>query len=96
MPRASRQPSAADQLRTYVLDTNVLVAAITGLGDALSGRPLATFAGVYRDALATARHPDRIVAGIDRIDDAALSLERFPNESLMLQALFALLPTLDP
>ncbi|MGH9005431.1 MAG: PIN domain-containing protein, partial [Acidimicrobiia bacterium] len=26
MPRASRQPSAADQLRTYVLDTNVLIA----------------------------------------------------------------------
>ncbi|MEX2293977.1 MAG: ATP-binding protein [Acidimicrobiales bacterium] len=55
---------------------------------------LATFAGVYRDALPTAAHPDRIVAGLRRLDEAALSLERFPNETLMLQALLSHLPAL--
>ena len=56
---------------------------------------LATFAAEYRDALATSRHPADLVAGIHRIEAAALSLERFPNESLLLQALFAQLPPLD-
>lgn len=56
---------------------------------------LATFAGLYRDALPTAQHPDRIVAGLHRIDAAALSLERFPNEALMLQSLLAHLPPLE-
>ena len=55
---------------------------------------LATFAAAYRDALADARHPDRVVAGLQRIDEAALALERFPNESLLLQALLAQLPSL--
>ncbi len=53
---------------------------------------LGTFAGVYRDDLPTARHPDRVVEGLRRIDDAALALERFPNETLLLQALLAHLP----
>jgi DNA polymerase-3 subunit delta' len=57
---------------------------------------LAVFAGVYRDALATARHPDEIVQAIHRIDRVALKLEVFPNETLMLQALLAQLPALDP
>ena len=55
---------------------------------------LATFAGAYRDALATARRPDLVVAGLHRIDDAALALERFPNESLLLQSLLSQLPSL--
>jgi DNA polymerase-3 subunit delta' len=55
---------------------------------------LATFAGAYRDALASARHPDQVVAAIDRIDAAALALERFPNEALLLQALLSQLPPL--
>ena len=55
---------------------------------------LATFAGVYRDVLPTAAHPDRIVAGLHRLDSAALALERFPNEALLLQALLAHLPPL--
>lgn len=55
---------------------------------------LATFAGVYRDALPTAAQPDRIVAGLHRLDGAALALERFPNETLLLQALLAHLPPL--
>jgi len=55
---------------------------------------LATFAGVYRDALPGARHPDRVVDGLRRIDDAALVLERFPNESLLLQSLLSQLPPL--
>jgi DNA polymerase-3 subunit delta' len=55
---------------------------------------LATFAGVYRDALPSARHPDRVVDGIHRIEEAALALERFPNEALLLQSLLAHLPPL--
>jgi DNA polymerase-3 subunit delta' len=55
---------------------------------------LATLAGVYRDALPAATHPDRIVDGLRRLDDAALALERFPNEGLLLQALLAHLPPL--
>jgi len=57
---------------------------------------LATFAGVYRDVLGTARHPDAIVVGITRLEDAARKLEVFPNEALLLQALLAQLPPLDP
>lgn len=53
---------------------------------------LATFAGVYRDALATTQHPDLLVQGLHRIDEAALALERFPNETLLLQALLTHLP----
>src|SRR4051794_5920963 len=56
---------------------------------------LATFAAVYRDALPTARRPDRLIDGIGLLDGAALSLERFPNEALLLQALFARLPPLE-
>ena len=57
---------------------------------------LAIFAGVYRDALATARHPEEIVDAIHRLDRVALKLEVFPNETLMLQSLMAQLPALDP
>jgi DNA polymerase III subunit delta' len=53
---------------------------------------LATFAAVYRDALPSARRPDLVADGLRRIDAAALALERFPNESLLLQALLAHLP----
>jgi DNA polymerase-3 subunit delta' len=56
----------------------------------------ATFAGVYRDALATARDPEEVVAAIHRLERAALKLEVFPNESLMLQSLLAQLPALEP
>lgn len=56
---------------------------------------LATFAGAYRDALVEARHPAEILDAIHRIERAALSLERFPNEALLLQALLARLPALD-
>ena len=56
---------------------------------------LAIFAGVYRDALATARHADEIVAAIQRLDRVALKLEVFPNETLMLQSLMAQLPALE-
>ena len=57
---------------------------------------LAIFASVYRDALASARHPDEIVEAIHRLDRVALKLEVFPNETLMLQSLMAQLPALDP
>jgi DNA polymerase-3 subunit delta' len=57
---------------------------------------LATFAGVYRDELATARHPEAVVAAIQRLERAALKLEVFPNESLLLQSLMAHLPALEP
>ena len=56
---------------------------------------LGTFAGVYRDALTVARHADEVVDAIHRIEEAALSLERFPNETLLLQAVLARLPALD-
>src|SRR3546814_13851052 len=39
---------------------------------------LATFAGVYRDALPTARHPQPVPAGLRLIDDPALALARSP------------------
>ena len=55
---------------------------------------LATFAGAYRDALPAAARPERIVDGLRRLDDAALSLERFPNETLLLQRLLSHLPSL--
>jgi DNA polymerase-3 subunit delta' len=55
---------------------------------------LATFAAAYRDALPGARHPELVVAGLQRIDEAALALERFPNEALLLQALLSHLPPL--
>lgn len=55
---------------------------------------LTTFAAAYRDALPTARHPDRVVEGLRRIDAAALALERFPNEALLLQNLLSQLPPL--
>jgi len=55
---------------------------------------LATLAGVYRDALPTSRFPAPIIDGLERIDAAALALERFPNETLLLQSLFAHLPVL--
>ena len=56
---------------------------------------LATFAAVYRDTLIEARHPAEVVGAIHRIEQAALSLERFPNESLLLESLLAQLPSLD-
>jgi DNA polymerase-3 subunit delta' len=56
---------------------------------------LATFAGAYRDALIEARHPADVVEAIQRIEEAALALERFPNESLLLESLLAQLPSLD-
>ena len=56
---------------------------------------LAVFAGVYRDALPTARHPEELVQAIQRLDRVALKLEVFPNESLMLQSLMAQLPALE-
>jgi DNA polymerase-3 subunit delta' len=55
---------------------------------------LATFAGAYRSALLDARHPDQLIEACARIDEAALALERFPNEALLLQALLARLPPL--
>ena len=55
---------------------------------------LAAFAGVYRDALPTARHPDELVQAIHRLERVALKLEVFPNETLVLQSLMAQLPSL--
>jgi DNA polymerase III subunit delta' len=57
---------------------------------------LAVFAGVYRDALVTARHQEEVVDAIHRIERVALKLEVFPNETLVLQSLMAQLPALDP
>jgi hypothetical protein len=51
-------------------------------------------AAVYRDALATSHHPDQVVDALARLDAAAVALARYPNEALLLQALFAHLPGL--
>jgi DNA polymerase-3 subunit delta' len=55
---------------------------------------LATLAGTYRTALAEAARPARLVDALRRIDDAALALTRYPNETLLLQNLVAHLPPL--
>ena len=58
---------------------------------------LATLAATYRDALvadAPGRDPGRIVDALARIDEAALALARYPNETLLLQNLVAHLPPL--
>jgi DNA polymerase III subunit delta' len=59
---------------------------------------LATLANAYRSALAATDGPgrnlDEVVAALDRIDAAALALQRYPNETLLLQALVANLPGL--
>jgi DNA polymerase III subunit delta' len=56
---------------------------------------LATLAGAYRDAL-TAGGPRRpLVEALERIDAAALALNRYPNETLLLQAVLAQLPPVD-
>ncbi|MFP5254683.1 MAG: ATP-binding protein [Acidimicrobiia bacterium] len=55
---------------------------------------LATLAAAYRDALPAAAHPAELVEALHRLDQAALALERFPNETLLLQSLFAHLPSL--
>lgn len=58
---------------------------------------LATLAAAYRDALvAHAGGPpsSALVDALRRIDDAGLALIRYPNETLLLQALVARLPAL--
>jgi DNA polymerase-3 subunit delta' len=53
---------------------------------------LATLAAAYRDALVE-RGPRRsYVEALSRIDAAAVALQRYPNETLLLQALMANLP----
>lgn len=67
---------------------------------------LATMAGTYRNALAVATAngtPARSASGmpaasalvdaVSRIDDAGVALARYPNETLLLQALLARLPS---
>lgn len=49
---------------------------------------LATLASCYRDRLADAPDPRRLVSSLDEIQRAAEALERNPNEKLLLQALF--------
>jgi DNA polymerase-3 subunit delta' len=53
---------------------------------------LATLAAAYRDALVDHGARPDLVAAADRIDAAAVSLQRYPNETLLLQALVARLP----
>jgi hypothetical protein len=56
---------------------------------------LATLAAAYRDALVAGPPGStsaRLVDALARIDDAGLALIRYPNETLLLQALIARLP----
>ena len=55
---------------------------------------LATLAAAYRDALVERGRPPLVVDATTRIDAAAVSLQRYPNETLLLQALMAHLPPL--
>ena len=57
---------------------------------------LATLAAAYRDALVEVGPRRSFVEATTRIDAAAVSLQRYPNETLLLQALLAHLPALDP
>ena len=57
---------------------------------------LATLAAAYRDALVTRGARRAYVDALDRIDAAAVSLQRYPNETLLLQALMANLPGVPP
>ncbi len=53
---------------------------------------LATLAATYRDALAAQGARRAYVDATIRIDAAAVSLQRYPNETLLLQSLMANLP----
>jgi DNA polymerase-3 subunit delta' len=53
---------------------------------------LATLAAAYRDALAAGGASRSTVEASDRIDATALAFDRYPNETLQLQALLAQLP----
>jgi DNA polymerase-3 subunit delta' len=55
---------------------------------------LATLAAAYRDALVDDSARRSYVEATSRIDAAAVSLQRYPNETLLLQALVAHLPPL--
>ncbi|HZA87760.1 MAG TPA: hypothetical protein VE466_12865, partial [Acidimicrobiales bacterium] len=58
---------------------------------------LATLAAAYRDALAaegTDVAAASLVDAASRIDEAGVALARYPNETLLLQALMARLPPL--
>ncbi len=55
---------------------------------------LATLAAAYRDALVERGARRSFVEAATRIDAAAVSLQRYPNETLLLQALMAHLPPL--
>jgi DNA polymerase-3 subunit delta' len=55
---------------------------------------LATLAAAYRDALAAHGARRSVVEATTRIDDTAVALDRYPNETLLLQSLMANLPSL--
>jgi DNA polymerase III subunit delta' len=55
---------------------------------------LATLAAAYRDAIVERGARRSFVEAETRIDAAAVSLQRYPNETLLLQALMAHLPPL--
>lgn len=55
---------------------------------------LATLAAAYRDALAAHGARRALVEATTRIDAAAVALDRYPNETLLLQSLMANLPSL--
>ena len=58
---------------------------------------LTTLAGAYRDALVngTISRPDSAATAITRIHRSLESLERNPNEQLLLQALLLGLPSMN-
>lgn len=57
---------------------------------------LATLAAAYRDALVERGARRSYVDALARIDDAAVAMQRYPNETLLLQSLMANLPAVPP
>ena len=55
---------------------------------------LATLAAAYRDAMAAGDVRPSYVEAEARLEAAAIALDRYPNETLLLQALFAHLPSI--
>lgn len=55
----------------------------------------ATLAGAYREALVAGSRPAAVVAALDRIDAASVALMRYPNETLLLEALVSHLPPVE-
>ena len=100
------QRALADSLRGWARDrgTAEVVKAAEGSGPDAFGDAWTTLAGLgvvagsYRDALATGegRHAAALAAAVMDVHGSIETLERNPNEALLLQSLLLRLPSLTP